>query len=130
MSDELEVVQVVRLTVGDDEYRGEVADLKIIDQIRKEKKAFTVAYDKLMATLEEHGIEIVYDEAPAVTARATSRRAAAADGPPTAEVRAWAIKNNVPVSTQGRIKGWINEAYEKKLSGEPLKKWIEQHADK
>ncbi|GGX08414.1 hypothetical protein [Streptomyces noursei] len=133
MSDDLEVVQVVRLSVGEDEYQGEVTDPKVIDQIRKEYKAFKAAHEKLLATLEEHEIEIAYEEsepqpAPRATARAVKR---SSSGPDSADVRVWAAKltkPKLPLSTAGRIPGWVEEAFEKNVRGDALDKLVRERA--
>ncbi|MFD5697879.1 hypothetical protein [Streptomyces lasiicapitis] len=132
MSDDLEVVQVVRLTVGDDEYQGEVTDPKVIEQIRKEYKAFNAAHDKLLATLDEHEIEIVH-EAPVQPAPRTTAKAVkgGSSGPDSADVRLWAsklTKPKLPLSSAGRIPEWVGEAFERNLHGDALEKFVRLRA--
>ncbi|MEU1071520.1 MULTISPECIES: hypothetical protein [unclassified Streptomyces] len=132
MSDELEVVQVIRLTVGEDEYQGEVTDPKIIDQIRKEYKAFKAAHEKLLATLNEHEIEVVYEEPQQAAPRTTAKAVRSGpSGPDSAEVRVWAAKltkPKLPLSSAGRIPAWVEEAFERNVHGDALDKMVRQRA--
>ncbi|MFD9561481.1 hypothetical protein [Streptomyces sp. NPDC059994] len=132
MSDDLEVVQVIRLTVGEDEYQGEVTDPKVIDQIRKEYKAFKAAHEKLLATLEEHEIEPAYEEVePQTASRTTAKAVRGSSGPDSAELRLWAAKltkPKLPLSSAGRIPAWVGDAYDKKLHGDALDKFVRLRA--
>ncbi|MEV8022537.1 hypothetical protein AB0O76_40845 [Streptomyces sp. NPDC086554] len=132
MSDDLQVVQVIRLTVGEDEYQGEVTDPKVIEQIRKEYKAFNAAHEKLLATLEEHEIEVVPEKPEPQAARTTARAVQrGSSGPDSAELRLWAAKLDkpkLPLSSAGRIPAWVSDAYEKKLHGDALAKFVHLRA--
>ncbi|MEU7041007.1 hypothetical protein AB0A77_08100 [Streptomyces varsoviensis] len=118
--------------MGDDEYRGEVSDPEVIERIRREHKAVKTAHGRLMTTLAEYGIEVVRDEPEPFRAAWSAAKAVKGSGPESAEVRLWAAKlmnPRLPLSSVGRIPGWVFEACERNLRGDALDELVRANAN-
>ncbi|AYG79961.1 hypothetical protein DWB77_02080 [Streptomyces hundungensis] len=128
----MEIVQVVRLTVEGDTYEGEVDDLEKVKHLTKLEDAYNKSKKALEDALDEYGIGPAVTAGPSFTVRpSVGKRGAVSSGPDAADVRAWAAtltKPSLPLSAQGRIPGWVNTAFEKKLKGEALGKHVQEHA--
>ncbi|WP_051836248.1 Lsr2 dimerization domain-containing protein [Streptomyces sp. NRRL F-2580] len=122
----MKVVQLVQLEVEGEEYEGHVEDPKTVAQIQKASDAYEKALEGLHAVLEEAGVNRVYRDSPAPKVAAGSKKKTAS-GPETSDVRAWAISQGVSVPDRGRLKDWLYEAYEKKVSGAALKALVAEH---
>ncbi|MEH6373729.1 hypothetical protein V7793_05120 [Streptomyces sp. KLMMK] len=125
----MEIVQVVRLTVEGDTYEGEVDDLEKVKNLTKLEEDYNQARQALLDALGEYGIS-TSSTGPSFTARPASGKKAAS-GPDAADVRAWAAtltKPSLPLSAQGRIPAWVNEAFERKLKGDALDKHARENA--
>ncbi|MGW5397765.1 Lsr2 family DNA-binding protein [Streptomyces sp. NPDC003952] len=121
----MKVVQLVQLEVEGEEYEGHVEDPKTVAQIQKANDAYVKALEGLYDALNEAGVSRVYRDEP--TSVKPSVKKKAGTGPDTAEVRAWAVQHGLTVPDRGRLKGWVNEAFDKKLSGDALKAWAKEH---
>ncbi|MFJ7901928.1 hypothetical protein ACIQ6V_15805 [Streptomyces sp. NPDC096198] len=128
----MEIVQMVRLTVEGDIYEGEVDDLDKVKHLTKLEETYNKSKLALEDALAEYGIGLAGSAGPSFTVRSSvGKRGTASSGPDAADVRAWAAtltKPSLPLSAQGRIPGWVNAAFEKKLKGEALGKHVQEHA--
>ncbi|MFJ7205654.1 histone-like nucleoid-structuring protein Lsr2 [Streptomyces sp. NPDC098789] len=123
----MKVVQLVQLEVEGEEYEGHVEDPKVVAQIQKASDAYEKALEGLHAALAEAGVNRVYRENPAPKVTAAVSKKKAGSGPETADVRTWAKSEGVSVPDRGRLKDWLYEAYEKKVSGAALKALVAEH---
>ncbi|OLZ74273.1 hypothetical protein AV521_00855 [Streptomyces sp. IMTB 2501] len=128
----MRVSQLVELTVEGDDYEGKVEDAEVVANLDKLDRAYQKAREALLEALSEAGVVLAGTPAPGYTARpASAKKPSTSAGPDASDVRAWAAtlsKPALPVAAQGRIPGWVNEAFEKKLKGEALDKHTRQHA--
>ncbi|MGK5626964.1 hypothetical protein [Streptomyces sp. URMC 123] len=128
----MEIVQVVRLTVEGDTYEGEVDDLEKVKRLTELEEAYSKSRQALLDALEEYEIDVARPAVPSLTARPVSgKKSGMSSDPLAADVRAWAAtltNPSLPLSAQGRIPSWVNEAYERKLKGEALDKHARLYA--
>ncbi|GAA4104411.1 hypothetical protein [Streptomyces hundungensis] len=128
----MEIVQIIRLTVEGDTYEGEVDDLEKVKHLTKLEEAYSKSRQALQDALKEYGIGVAASTGPSFTARpASGKKGVVSSGPDAADVRAWAAtlaKPSLPLSAQGRIPGWVNEAFQAKLKGEALDKRVRERA--